>query len=190
MRPRLYTTLRDPVRDCDTEPMGPIVERLHDPTSNSIADLLSESERAGLRMVRRLVGEWESGANRFDRPGEVLLGAWINGRLVGVCGLNIDPYAGSERAGRVRHLYVLAAFRRRGIGGQLVRQVMEAAHARFDDLRLRTNDPAAARLYEALGFRSCPGGRDYTHAARLTTAPPPHQSPEGGTPGAPASPEL
>ncbi len=152
--------------------MGLIVERLHDPTSDSVADLLSESEQAGLRMVRRLADEWKSGANRFDRPGEALCGARIDGRLVGVCGLNIDPYAGSERTGRVRHLYVLAAFRRRGIGGQLVLQVMEAARARFDDLRLRTHDPAAARLYETLGFRACPGGRDYTHVARLSTAPP------------------
>ncbi len=172
MRPRLYTTLHAPGRPCETQQMGLIVERLHDPTSDSVADLLSESEQAGLRMVRRLADEWKSGANRFDRPGEALCGAWIDGRLVGVCGLNIDPYAGSERTGRVRHLYVLATFRRRGIGGQLVLQVMEAARARFDDLRLRTHDPAAARLYETLGFRACPGGRDYTHVARLSTAPP------------------
>jgi len=149
--------------------MGLNVERLHDLTSDGFAELLSESERAGLRMVRRLVEDWESGANRFDRPGEVLLGAWINGHLAGVCGLNVDPYAGNERTGRVRHLYVLDAFRRRGVGRQLVLQVIEAAHARFDDLRLRTNEPAAARLYEALGFRPCPGSGDATHAAKLTT---------------------
>lgn len=28
MRARLYTTLRNPVRDCETTPMNPIVERL------------------------------------------------------------------------------------------------------------------------------------------------------------------
>jgi GNAT superfamily N-acetyltransferase len=149
--------------------MALMVERLHDLTSDGIAELLSESERAGLRMVRRLVDDGESGANRFDRPGEVLLGARIDGRLAGVCGLNVDPYAGSESTGRVRHLYVLAAFRRRGVGRQLVLRVIEAAHARFDDLRLRTNEPAAARLYEALGFRPCPSSSDSTHAVKLTT---------------------
>jgi hypothetical protein len=40
--------------------MSLIVERLG-PTLNGIAELLSESERAGLRMVRRLVEEWDSG---------------------------------------------------------------------------------------------------------------------------------
>ena len=57
-------------------------------TSHRIGDLLSESEGAGLRMVRRLVHEWETGTNRFDKPGEALFGAWLDGRLVGVCGLN------------------------------------------------------------------------------------------------------
>lgn len=156
--------------------MSLIVERL-DPASSGLADLLSESERDGRRMVRRLVDEWDSGANRFDRPGEALLGAWIDGRLVGVGGLNVDPYAGSERTGRVRHLYVLAAFRRRGIGRRLVLEVMAAAQARFDDLRLRTNDPDAARLYETLGFQPCPDSGDSTHVTRLTPAP---RAPQGG----------
>ena len=84
--------------------MHPIVERLPDLTSDRIGDLLTESEGAGLRMVRRLVDEWETGANRFDRPGEDLFGAWLNGQL-------------------------LAAFRRRGIGRRLVLQIMEAAPA-------------------------------------------------------------
>ena len=109
--------------------MHVIVERLPDLTSDHIGDLVTESEGAGLRMVRRLVDEWETGANRFDRPGEGLFGAWLDGQLVGVCGLNIDPYAGNEHTGRVRHLYVLAAFRRRGIGRRLVLQIMEAAPA-------------------------------------------------------------
>ena len=149
--------------------MHPIVERLPDLTSDRIGDLLTESEGAGLRMVRRLVDEWETGANRFDRPGEDLFGAWLDGQLVGVCGLNIDPYAGNEHTGRVRHLYVLAAFRRRGIGRRLVLQIMEAARGRFSDLRLRTNDPAAARLYEALGFRFLPDSSDCTHTAKPAT---------------------
>ena len=128
------------------------IEPLHDLTSSSVGELVAESERLGLRLVRRLADEWATGANRFDRPGEILFGASIDRRLVGVCGLNIDPYAGDERVGRLRHLYVLSAFRRMGVGRQLVERVMKAAHGRFDDVRLRTNDAAAARLYEKLGF--------------------------------------
>jgi len=143
------------------------IEPLHDLTSSSVGELMAESERLGLRLIRRLADEWATGANRFDRPGEILFGAFIDGRLVGVGGLNIDPYAGDERIGRLRHLYVLSAFRRMGVGRQLVERVMKAAHGRFDDVRLRTNDAAAARLYEKLGFRRDIGRDDYTHVANL-----------------------
>jgi len=150
---------------------GLTIEPLSDLTSGDIADLLSDSERFESCIVRRLVEEWGNGANRFDRPEEALFGARDAGRLVGVCGLNVDPYTGHERIGRVRHLYILSAFRRRGMGQQLVLRVIQAAHGRFDDLRLRTNNPAAARLYEALGFRPCDGDGNYTHVAKLATLP-------------------
>jgi hypothetical protein len=33
----------------------------------------------------------------------------------------------------------------------------------FDSLRLRTENPEAARFYEALGFQPCAGTADCTH---------------------------
>jgi GNAT superfamily N-acetyltransferase len=143
---------------------------LSDLPPDGLAELLSESEARGSRIVHRLVDEWHSGANRFDRPGEALFGAWVDGRLVGVCGLNVDPYAGDARIGRVRHLYVLSAFRRQGVGRRLTERVVQAAHGRFDDLRLRTNDRAAVRLYEVLGFRPSGGAADHTHAMPLAAS--------------------
>ena len=119
-----------------------------------------------MRLVRRLVDEWRDGSNRFDRPGEALFGAWLDGPLVGVCGLNIDPYAGDDRVGRVRHLYVLSAFRRAGVGRALMAEVLAAARERFGTLRLSTTNPAAVRLYESLGFRPMPA-RDCTHVLPL-----------------------
>jgi len=47
------------------------------------------------------------------------------------------------------------------VGRQLVERAMKAAHGRFDAVRLRTNDAAAARLYEKLGFRRDVGRGDY-----------------------------
>lgn len=108
-----------------------------------------------------------SGTNRFDRPGEALLGAWADGRLVGVCGLNVDPYAGQDGVGRVRHLYVLSACRGLGVGRRLTAEVVALARGRFDTLRLRTSNPAAARLYEALGFRPCVDVANATHVMAL-----------------------
>ncbi|HEU5194929.1 MAG TPA: GNAT family N-acetyltransferase [Methylomirabilota bacterium] len=118
-----------------------------------VQPLVTESEQAGMMLVRRLVDEWLDGSNRFDRPGEALFGAWRDARLVGVCGLNIDPYADDNRIGRVRHLYVLVEARRHGVARALMAETLAAARGRFPTLRLSTSNPAAARLYESLGFR-------------------------------------
>ena len=128
-----------------------------------LAAAAEEAERAGYRFVSRLVDEWASGINRFDRPGESLLVAVLGGQVVGVCGLNADPYLSNNRVGRVRHLYVLAAHRRAGIGRRLLNAVIAAARGKFDRLRLRTKDAEAAAFYQRLGFRPCVGEPDCTH---------------------------
>lgn len=66
--------------------------------------------------LRRLSDEWKSGANRFEQVGEILLGAKCNERLIGVCGLNVDPYVRSPGVGRLRHLYVSPHTRQAGLG--------------------------------------------------------------------------
>jgi ribosomal protein S18 acetylase RimI-like enzyme len=151
------------------EAPGPIiVDRLMALPREDVAPLLAESERAGLRLVRRLVDEWQSGANRFDRPGEALFAARLDREMIAVCGLNVDPYDGTDRrVGRVRHLYVLTSHRRLGIGERLVREVIAAARGRFDHLHLRTGNTAAARLYERVGFCRCAGVPDCTHVMAL-----------------------
>jgi len=147
--------------------LAAIIERLYELPPDGIRDLLVDSEAAGSRVVRRLVADWADGSNRFDRPGEALYGARVGGRLVGVCGLNIDPFAGDDRVGRVRHLYVLTPSRRLGIGRQLVMQVVESARHRFDTLHLRTHNADAARLYRAIGFLASVGAES-THVLDLT----------------------
>src|SRR5438270_11536961 len=97
--------------------------RIDRPRPDRLAELVAESEETGFRFVRRLVEDWESGRNRFDGPGEALFAAVCGQRVVGVCGLNADPYTAAPGVGRVRRLYVLAGFRRSGVGRQLVRAV-------------------------------------------------------------------
>lgn len=148
----------------------PRIERLNGAPADCLGAVIAESEQFGLRFVRRLAEEWTSGANRFDRPGEALFVAGIAGQTVGVCGLNVDPYTAALNVGRVRHLYVLSTYRRLGIGRYLVTEVMEAARGRFDRLRLRTANPAAAELYERLGFRRCADVADCTHVLDLRSS--------------------
>jgi GNAT superfamily N-acetyltransferase len=146
------------------------IERLRELPADRVAPLITESEQSGLRFVRRLAEDWATGRNRFDRPGEALFGALTDGHLVGVCGLNVDPYAAEPRVGRVRHLYVLTAHRRLGVGRQLVVTVVAAARGPFAMLRLGTVNPEAARLYEALGFRRHPADAHCTHTMKLGAA--------------------
>jgi GNAT superfamily N-acetyltransferase len=143
------------------------IERLTEASPDLFDALIAESERAGYRFVRRLADEWASGANRFDRLGEALFAAWTDGRLIGACGLNVDPYTPAPGVGRVRHLYVLTDYRRLGVGRRLVEQVLDAARGRFERLRLSTQNPAAAQLYERLGFERRIGAADHTHLMEI-----------------------
>ena len=144
------------------------IERVRELSVTSLATLVAESERSGLRFVRRLTAEWISGINRFDQPGEALFVARDDGRVVGVGGLNVDPYAAEPTVGRVRHLYILTAYRRLGIGRRIVEEIIEAARVRFERRRLSTSNPEAARLYERLGFRPRVGDAHCTHAMEMT----------------------
>jgi ribosomal protein S18 acetylase RimI-like enzyme len=144
------------------------IERLAELPAAGFTVLLGDSEQAGVPFLRRMANEWASGANRFDRPGEALFAARVGREMVAIGGLNVDPYAAGPRTGRVRHLYVLTCWRRQGIGEQLVRAIIEAAHGRFDRLRLRTMNPEASRLYERLGFTRRADVPDCSHVLELS----------------------
>lgn len=97
--------------------------------------------------------EWVNGKNRFDNDREVLLSVTSEaGDLIGVGGLNIDPYVEDPSIGRVRHVYIAKNHRGQGAGKVLVQRVIEHAKGRFKVLRLRTHNPKAVALYLSLGF--------------------------------------
>ena len=118
--------------------------------------------------MERLCDDWISGANRFDNSGEALFLAMADNQVVGICGLNRDPYANDPRVGRVRRLYVLRAHRRSGIGGALLDAVTKHARDHFDLLRVRTE--AADGFYLARGFRRDNSDAEATHVLKLSGA--------------------
>ena len=128
------------------------------PDLSELSGLRAESEQLGYRMLQRLEEGWRSGANRFDKPGEALFGAWQDHRLLGVCGRNRDPFDQNPRAGRVRHLYVAATARGNGVGRALVGLIIDGAGQWFDYLNTNA-PPEAARFYERLGFLPVVGER-------------------------------
>jgi GNAT superfamily N-acetyltransferase len=118
------------------------------------ADALAE----GFRQVERLAADWETGTTRFDRDGETLLAARLNGVLVGVGGLTIEPVV--PGALRMRRFYVRPAFRRIGVGRQLVTALLAGVEG---DRSITVNaGPASIGFWESLGFN--PDPRDgHTH---------------------------
>lgn len=132
--------------------------------------LLAESRAGGHQMLSYFDENWRSGANTFDRNGEIVFGAWDGETLVGTCGRNVDPYDPHPRAGRIRYLYVAEQYRRHGIGQLLIGAMQRNAASYFD--YLNTNAPEAAfAFYQRLGFVAL--SREYaTHRYVLTQSQP------------------
>ncbi|HSG73305.1 MAG TPA: GNAT family N-acetyltransferase [Planctomycetaceae bacterium] len=128
---------------------------------------MDESEREGYGLLRRLVNDWQSGTNRFDSTGEVFLIVKEDDNVIGVGGLNIDPYADDPDIGRIRHVYVARDQRRRGIGRTLVEQLIDEARGSFRELRLRTTTAAGDAFYRALGFTPFADGTLASHVLLL-----------------------
>ena len=123
-----------------------------------LSNLLDAATDESMRMVSRLAIEYESGVNSFDGPGEGLWEARSAARLIGICGLNVDPFTtANERCGRVRRLYVLPEWRRRGVASALLEALGAHAAGHFDKLTAFTVDPGVVRFYLARGFRPVTG---------------------------------
>ncbi|EKN5129382.1 GNAT family N-acetyltransferase [Yersinia enterocolitica] len=121
------------------------------PDSPGFVELRSQSMAEGFNMLRRLEENWLSGHNRFDRPGEKLIGAFADGLMVGACGLNIDPFTQTAGAGRLRHLYVDTEWRKNRVGSGLLSEILKDAGRWFDFIN--TNAPSSAfTFYERAGF--------------------------------------
>ena len=143
------------------------VERVAELHWRDIEELVAESLGAGFELLERLWRDWQSGTNRFERPGEALVAARAAGRIIATCGLNIDPYADDSSVGRVRRLYVAPRHRRRGIRRRLVTAVCAQARKEFRELRVRTGRAGADAFYEAMGFTRTNGVAHCTHALAL-----------------------
>jgi GNAT superfamily N-acetyltransferase len=136
--------------------------------SISINHLVEESFSQGFRFVDRLIREYHSGFNRFDKSGEVLLIVSIEGAVVGIGGLNRDPYFNDPKIGRLRHLYVESAWRRHGVGSLLVNQIIYETDRHYQLLTLRTNTLAADKFYQKSGFKTHPNWEHTTHHLQLS----------------------
>jgi GNAT superfamily N-acetyltransferase len=136
-------------------------------------ELAADALADGHRVLEVLRADWDSGALRFERPGEALFAAHAGAALLGVCGLTMDPYLKGDGAGRVRRIYVRRAARRHGVGRALLGAVAAQA-LEFGWVRLRLRAPPAAfAFYEACGFLRAVGEPAATHSFALGLSSPP-----------------
>ena len=131
----------------------------------ALEGLRAEARREGFRFVERFCDEWRSGVNRFSQAGEALFAAFEDGQIVGICGLNRDPYVAGRRIGRVRRLYVVPTRRGKSIGQQLLAAVTEHALTHFDVLRVRSE--TAGDFFTRHGFSVVEFQSDATHVLEL-----------------------
>ncbi|MDX1747365.1 MAG: GNAT family N-acetyltransferase [Halobacteriales archaeon] len=119
-----------------------------------LGNLIELASGEGHSFVLRTRVEWLDGTNRFDRPGEGFFLATAQGIVVGMGGLNVDPFLSDPTVGRLRHLFVAPEQRRLGIGRSLVQVCLDHVAGHFVRVRLRTFDPRASSFYRSVGFDS------------------------------------
>jgi GNAT superfamily N-acetyltransferase len=116
-----------------------------------MATLEEEAVAEGFRFLTRLISEWNSGTNRFDAPGESVMAAYLNQRLVGIAGLSVDPFT-HDRTGRLRRVYVAPASRGQQVGRRLVSALLAHAALHFESVRLYTDTSEGSAFYLRCGF--------------------------------------
>ena len=123
------------------------------PNDPSFKKLISEADSEGYSFVGRFAARWISGEFQFAKPDEKLLAIKTDKQIVAFGGICFDPYTDEPNAGRLRHLYVLNAWRGKGYGQTLVSTLTKQPHP-FTKIRLRTDD-IASKIYERLGWVKC-----------------------------------
>lgn len=149
----------------------PELRRLQTLDPNALRPLIAESQQEGFQFLQRLADEFATGRNRFDQSGEALFGLYDEQTLIGIGGLNLDPYRNDPRIGRVRHLYIARQWRRSGCGKLLMQAIIDEARQQFYLLTLRTDTSEAAAFYEALGFQRAALQTNDSHFLFLNSSP-------------------
>ncbi|MEI6352757.1 MAG: GNAT family N-acetyltransferase [Candidatus Nomurabacteria bacterium] len=122
-----------------------------------IQEIANETSQDNYNFVQRTIDEWKNNTNKFSKIGEKLWGIIIDNKIIGIGGLNKDPFIEDEKVGKVRHIYISKQYRGFGLSKILLNLIIEKAKENFTTLRLSTNNPIASSVYESLGFKKVEG---------------------------------
>jgi GNAT superfamily N-acetyltransferase len=136
--------------------------------SQAWQNLLKTSHEEGYDFVQKLYDEYDARTNRFDAQGAILLGAYLDDELIAVGGVHPDPYLQTKNIGRIRHVYVLPSYRRKGLGRNLVLALIDHSRSHFETLTLRTLTKHGDSFYKSLGFSDETRFDNATHWLKLS----------------------
>lgn len=114
--------------------------------------LVQESKEEGFKFLKKLINEYENELNTFNKSGECLYGIFQGEKLIGIGGLNADPYTENNKVGRLRRFYIAKDYRRIGLGKLLLNKLLSHAEKYFKVVVLHTDTKQGDVFYTANGF--------------------------------------
>lgn len=114
--------------------------------------LVQESKEEGVKFLKKLINEYENELNTFNKSGECLYGIFQGEKLIGIGGLNADPYTENNKIGRLRRFYIAKDYRRIGLGKLLLNKLLSHAEKYFKVVVLHTDTKQGDEFYTANGF--------------------------------------
>jgi len=127
------------------------IVRITDALPEGFAALRVEAAAEGYRHMERLADDWAAGAERFDKPGEALFAAYVEGELAGIGGVTREPSDPVGDVLRARRLYVLPRFRGTGAGRALVGAIVQQAFQEASRCTVHAGRDAP-EFWDAMGF--------------------------------------
>ncbi|MGI9373256.1 MAG: GNAT family N-acetyltransferase [Hyphomicrobiales bacterium] len=113
--------------------------------------LKREASKEGFSLIDRLVNEWHNHVNQFNKEGELLLAAYLDGDLAAIGDLSKDPYIAG--ALRMRRFYTRENFRGIGIGAKIAEiLIVNARRAKPTIIIVNAVTVIAPVFWEAQGF--------------------------------------
>lgn len=134
--------------------MGITIQHIKTSLPEEISQLAQQAKKDGFDFVERLIEEFNSGENRFERQGETCVVVYDEDRLV-ACGALNQQYEHNEFSnciGRIRRCYVHPDYRKTGVGRQLLAELERYAGQQFSALCLQTESYDAAHFYRKLNY--------------------------------------
>ena len=114
--------------------------------------LVQESKEEGFKFLKKLINEYENELNTFNKSGECLYGIFQGEKLIGIGGLNADPYTENNKIGRLRRFYIAKDYRRIGLGKLLLNKLLSHTEKYFKVVVLHTDTKQGDVFYTANGF--------------------------------------